>query len=98
LLYAGTEHGMYVSFDDGENWNSLQLNLPDVAIRDLAVTEKDIAIATHGRSMWILDDISPIREYSKEYFEKGPASVHFLLRSKKCSGCGISLSFGKGSR
>ncbi|MFN4762151.1 WD40/YVTN/BNR-like repeat-containing protein [Gillisia sp. Q332] len=70
LLYAGTEHGMYVSFDDGENWNSLQLNLPDVAIRDLAVTEKDIAIATHGRSMWILDDISPIREYNKDILKK----------------------------
>ncbi len=70
LLYAGTEHGMYVSFDDGKNWNSLQLNLPDVAIRDLAVTEKDIAIATHGRSMWILDDIAPIREYSKDILKK----------------------------
>lgn len=70
VLYAGTEHGMYVSFNDGENWNSLQLNLPDVAIRDLAVTEKDIAIATHGRSMWILDDIAPIREYSKEIVNK----------------------------
>lgn len=70
LLYAGTEHGMYVSFDDGAEWSSLQLNLPDVAIRDLAVTEKDIAIATHGRSMWILDDISPIREYSKKFAKK----------------------------
>lgn len=63
LLYAGTEHGVYVSFDNGEKWNPLDLNLPDVAIRDLVVTEKDIAIATHGRSMWILDDISPLREY-----------------------------------
>ncbi|MBZ9728248.1 glycosyl hydrolase [Salegentibacter sp. JZCK2] len=70
VLYAGTEHGMYVSFNDGANWSSLQLNLPDVAIRDLAVTEKDIAIATHGRSMWILDDISPVREYSKEITNK----------------------------
>lgn len=70
LLYAGTEHGMYVSFDDGDHWNSLQLNLPDVAIRDLAVTEKDIAIATHGRSMWILDDIAPIREFSKDILTK----------------------------
>lgn len=65
LLYAGTEHGMYVSFNNGEMWNPLNLNLPDVAIRDLVVTEKDIAIATHGRSMWILDDISPLREYDK---------------------------------
>lgn len=70
LLYAGTEHGMYVSFDDGENWKSFQLNLPDVAIRDLVVTEKDIAIATHGRSMWILDDISPVREYKEDIVNK----------------------------
>lgn len=70
VLYAGTEHGMYVSFDEGEQWTTLQLNLPDVAIRDLAVTEKDIAIATHGRSMWILDDIAPIREYNKENLKK----------------------------
>ncbi|MEY8780639.1 WD40/YVTN/BNR-like repeat-containing protein [Allomuricauda sp. XS_ASV26] len=70
LLYAGTEHGMYVSFDAGENWKSFQLNLPDVAVRDLVVTEKDIAIATHGRSMWILDDISPIREYKEDILQK----------------------------
>ncbi|WP_247042593.1 VPS10 domain-containing protein [Allomuricauda sp. F6463D] len=70
LLYAGTEHGMYVSFNEGENWKSFQLNLPDVAIRDLVVNEKDIAIATHGRSMWILDDISPIREYKEDIAQK----------------------------
>lgn len=70
LLYAGTEHGMYVSFDGGENWKSFQLNLPDVAVRDLVVTEKDIAIATHGRSMWILDDISPVREYKEDIVQK----------------------------
>ena len=65
LLFAGAEHGVYVSFDDGKNWSDLDLNLPVVGVRDLVVTEKDIAIATHGRSMWILDDIAPIREYSK---------------------------------
>ncbi len=70
LLYAGTEHGVYVSFDNGNNWTPLELNLPDVAIRDLVVTEKDIAIATHGRSMWILDDISPLREYKKATMNK----------------------------
>lgn len=70
LLFAGTEHGVYVSFDDGANWNDLNLNLPDVAIRDLVVTEKDLAIATHGRSMWILDDINPLREYNKKITEK----------------------------
>lgn len=65
LLFAGSEHGVYVSFDNGESWENLDLNLPVVGVRDLVVTEKDIAIATHGRSMWILDDISPLREYNK---------------------------------
>lgn len=70
LLYAGTEHGVYVSFNNGNDWNSLQLNLPDVAVRDLVVTEKDIALATHGRSMYILDDISPVREYQNEIHKR----------------------------
>jgi hypothetical protein len=63
-LYAGTEHGIWVSFDDGEHWQSLQLNLPDVQVSDLAVTEKDLVIGTHGRSIYVLDDIAPIREYA----------------------------------
>jgi photosystem II stability/assembly factor-like uncharacterized protein len=66
LLYAGTEHGIWVSFNDGEKWQPLQLNLPDVQVADLAVTEKDIVIGTHGRSIYVLDDISPIREYNLE--------------------------------
>lgn len=70
LLYAGTEHGLYVSFNDGENWHALNLNLPDVQIPDIAVTEKDLAIATHGRSMYILDDIAPIREFDESLGEK----------------------------
>ncbi|HMI01321.1 MAG TPA: hypothetical protein VK541_02495 [Pedobacter sp.] len=70
LLYAGTEHGMMVSFDDGENWGSLQLNLPNTQVSDIVVTEKDIAIATHGRSMYILDDIAPVRELSSEVMKK----------------------------
>jgi len=64
LLYAGTEHGIWVSFTDGENWQPLQLNLPDVQVSDLAVTEKDLVIGTHGRSIYVLDDIAPIREYT----------------------------------
>lgn len=64
LLYAGTEHGIWVSFNDGENWQSLQLNLPDVQVSDLAVTEKDLVIGTHGRSIYVLDDIAPIREFT----------------------------------
>lgn len=65
LLYAGTEHGVYVSFDDGDSWESLQFNLPDVQVADIAVTEKDIVLGTHGRSVYVLDDIAPLREYRK---------------------------------
>ena len=61
LLYAGTETGVYVSFDDGKNWRSLQLNLPVTSVRDLVVKNGDLVIATHGRGFWILDDILPLR-------------------------------------
>ena len=64
LLYAGTETGMSVSFDDGANWHSLQLNLPVVSIHDLVVKDSDLIVATHGRSFWILDDITPLRQVS----------------------------------
>jgi len=66
LLYAGTERGVYVSFDDGANWQSLQLNLPFVPIHDLVIQsrEKDLVVATHGRSFWILDDLTPLHEMS----------------------------------
>ncbi|MCI0486341.1 MAG: glycosyl hydrolase [Blastocatellia bacterium] len=64
LLYAGTETGMYVSFDDGESWRSLQLNLPVVPITDLAVhkREKDLVVATQGRSFWVLDDLTVLHQ------------------------------------
>ena len=64
LLFAGTEQGVYVSFDDGGHWQPLQLNLPVVPVNDLIVKNNDLVIATHGRSFWILDDISPLRQYS----------------------------------
>ncbi len=70
LLYAGTEHGIWVSFNDGEKWQSLQLNLPDVQVADLAVTEKDLVIGTHGRSIYVLDDIAPIREFTDSVSSK----------------------------
>ena len=66
LLFAGTETGAYVSFDDGDHWQSLQLNLPVTPIRDLVVKDDDLVIATHGRSFWILDNISPLREMTAE--------------------------------
>jgi len=62
LLFAGTELGVYVSFDDGDHWQPLQLNLPVTSIRDLTVHGDDLVIATHGRSFWILDNITPLRQ------------------------------------
>ncbi len=62
LLFAGTELGVYVSFDDGDHWQSLQLNLPVSSVRDLAIHGDDLVVATHGRSFWILDDITPLRQ------------------------------------
>jgi photosystem II stability/assembly factor-like uncharacterized protein len=62
LLYAGTERGVYVSFDDGDQWQPLQFNLPVTSVRDLDVHGDDLVIATHGRSFWIMDNISPLRE------------------------------------
>jgi hypothetical protein len=61
LLYAGTETGIYVSFDGGTNWQSLQLNLPISPIHDLIVKNDDLVVATHGRAFWILDDLTPLR-------------------------------------
>src|SRR5207249_9913273 len=62
LLFAGTENGIYVSFDDGAHWQSLKLNLPTTPIHDLTVKNDDLVVATHGRAFWILDDISPLRQ------------------------------------
>jgi photosystem II stability/assembly factor-like uncharacterized protein len=64
LLFAGTEFGIYVSFDDGDHWQSLQLNLPVSSVRDLTIHGDDLVIATHGRSFWILDNITPLRQTS----------------------------------
>jgi len=64
LLFAGTEQGVYVSFDDGAKWQPLQINLPTSPINDLMVKNNDLAVATHGRSFWILDDITPLRQYN----------------------------------
>ncbi len=60
LLFAGTESGLYISFDDGSNWQSFQRNLPIVPITDLAIKDKDLIVATQGRSFWVLDDLTPL--------------------------------------
>jgi hypothetical protein len=68
LLYASTEKGVYVSFDDGEHWQSLRLNLPASSIRDLIVKDDDLAVAAHGRGFWILDDITRLRQIGPATF------------------------------
>jgi photosystem II stability/assembly factor-like uncharacterized protein len=75
LLFAGTEFGVYVSFDDGEHWQSLQLNLPMTSVRDVVVKNNDLVIATHGRSFWVLDDITPLRQMNVEAIA---ANVHLF--------------------
>ncbi|MGZ3528469.1 MAG: VPS10 domain-containing protein [Vulcanimicrobiaceae bacterium] len=65
LLYAGTETGVFVSFDDGARWQSLQLNLPSASIRDIAFRNGDIVLATHGRAFWALDNATPLREIAQ---------------------------------
>ena len=64
LLFAGSERAVYVSFDDGTNWESLRLNMPATSIRDLVIKDDDLVIGTHGRSFWILDDITALRQFS----------------------------------
>ncbi|HEV2488990.1 MAG TPA: hypothetical protein VGT03_04215 [Candidatus Acidoferrales bacterium] len=71
LLYAGTETGVFVSFDNGDHWQSLQLNLPTCSIRDLVVQGDDLDIATYGRSLWILDDVTPLRQASADVASSG---------------------------
>jgi hypothetical protein len=66
ILYAGTETGFYISYNGGDNWKQLQLNLPVVAITDLKVHENHLLASTQGRAFWILDDLEPIRQYSKD--------------------------------
>src|SRR5205085_1843690 len=62
LLYAGTERGVSVSFDDGDHWQPLQLNLPVTSVRDIDVHENDLVIATHGRAFWVMDNVTPLRD------------------------------------
>lgn len=76
LLFAGTETSVYVSFNDGDSWQPLQLNLPHTSMRDLTIHGDDLIVGTHGRSFWILDDITPLRQLSDEVSK---SSVHFFV-------------------
>ncbi|NIP57361.1 MAG: glycosyl hydrolase, partial [Gemmatimonadetes bacterium] len=91
LLYAGTEFGIFVSFDDGERWQSLQLNLPVTPITDLKVHREDLVVATQGRSFWILDDLTPLHQLTGEVAAAGvhlyrPRDVHRTRRSREGGG------------
>lgn len=66
MLFAGSERAVYVSFDDGDHWQSLRLNMPATSIRDLVIKDDDIVVGTHGRSFWILDDMTPLRQFTAE--------------------------------
>ncbi|MDJ0835472.1 MAG: glycosyl hydrolase [Acidobacteriota bacterium] len=70
LLFAGTETGVFVSLDDGASWRRMNLNLPRVPVHDIKIKHEDLVIGTHGRGFWILDDISPLRQYEKDLAEK----------------------------
>ncbi len=76
LLFAGTELGVYVSFDDGDHWQTLQSNLPVSSIRDLVIHGDDLVVATHGRSFWILDNIAPLRQALAASRANGPWLYH----------------------
>jgi photosystem II stability/assembly factor-like uncharacterized protein len=88
-LYLGTETGVMYSADDGQTWQSLQLNLPTVAVHDLIVKDDNLVLATHGRSIWILDDLQPIREYSPKI---GAAPLHLFAPADA-----IRWRYGSGS-
>ena len=93
LLYAGTERGVWVSFDDGANWQSLRRNLPIVPVHDLAVKEGDLIAATHGRSFWILDDLSALRQMSPDI----PRAPAHLFKPRRVYRAGFGGGGGTGA-
>jgi photosystem II stability/assembly factor-like uncharacterized protein len=97
LLYAGTETGVYVSFDDGANWQALQLNLPTTPIHDLVVKNDDLVVATHGRSFWILDDLTPLRQFSKE-IAAAESHLHQPSTALRTRGPGFVIPGGMGGQ
>jgi photosystem II stability/assembly factor-like uncharacterized protein len=86
LLFAGTERAIWVSFNEGDSWQSLQLNLPATSMRDLVIHGDDLVVGTHGRSFWILDDITPLRELNRDLADSDvflfkPSTAHRVRRN-----------------
>ena len=91
LLYAATQHGVYLSYDDGATWTSLMLNMPDVPVADLVVKDNELVIATHGRGFWVLDDIAALRQATPAVLASG---AHlFAAPAGVRSGPGIAISW-----
>jgi photosystem II stability/assembly factor-like uncharacterized protein len=88
LLFAGTEHGIYISFDDGGEWQSIRQNLPDTQVSDLLIEGNDVVIATHGRSFYVMDDITPLRQITPAIVSQDmhlfqpPAAQHNLGQAR----------------
>ncbi|HJW18240.1 MAG TPA: hypothetical protein VJ499_14010 [Flavisolibacter sp.] len=93
LLYAGTEYGMYISFDDGGNWQSFQQNLPMVPITDLTIKDNDLVVATQGRAFWIIDDLGVIQQLDKSIVDK-KLHVFQVKPTIRIPGNRFSQSFG----
>jgi photosystem II stability/assembly factor-like uncharacterized protein len=97
LLFAGTELGVYVSFDDGDNWQSLQLNLPHSSARDFAIHGDDLIVATHGRGFWVLDDITALRQITAMKNSASDTMVfkpQTAIRRRTGGGGGTPLPYG----
>lgn len=91
LLYAATQHGVYISYDDGASWQSLSLNMPDIPVVDLVVEKNELVIASHGRGFWVLDNIAPLRQASPELLA---ADAHlFTPPSGVRSGRDVTISW-----
>ena len=95
LLYAGTQHGVYISYDDGASWESLSLNLPDIPVSDVVVKGNELVIATHGRGFWVLDNVAPLRQVTNAILA---ADAHiFTPPTAVRSGPGVTLSWSLAS-
>jgi hypothetical protein len=91
LLYAATQHGVYISYDDGALWQPLRLNMPDVPVADLIVEGNELVIASHGRGFWVLDNIAPLRQVTPEVLA---AAAHlFTPPAGVRSGPGVTISW-----
>ena len=95
MLFAGTEHGIYVSFDDGDVWQSLRLNLPDVQVSDIVIAGNDVVIATHGRSFYVLDDITPMRQITATLTSEAAHLFHSTVAERNVSQARIDYYLAK---